>query len=375
MARTEPDRTLEQVASETRARRHRVDLRRFITDVVTTAGGIVDVKDEYLLHVALPAEVVEGFSLPEFGVLAFDYDAAKDAPAAEFVTFGSPVLDRFVALGLELGRVTREYARSSAVRVPPNLMGRIESRIGFNRSRRPVLRATSIEAYERAVFGFVVSYISDERFSESVAVAVDTTNLADDTDLLDESKGVTFSSEPQGFAAGLTAKGRPYSEVLQKALECLQARVRPRLATHQAEVRGFCEKELVTVLGFYERTLADLAAREEAAAAAGDPDKKARIHSKIEASQVERQRRIADIVSKYRVRAEARLDSVTLQVMPKVRALLEVRHKDSIYTQPVFYNLATNSVEPLTCPRCGRRFFSAYPAKDGMFVCSTEEAE
>jgi len=49
--------------------------------------------------------------------------------------------------------------------------------------------------------------------------------------------------------------------------------------------------------------------------------------------------------------AQARLDSVTLQVMPRVKALLEVEHKDTIYTQPVCYNLATDMVEALARPR------------------------
>lgn len=79
--------------------------------------------------------------------------------------------------------------------------------------------------------------------------------------------------------------------------------------------------------------------------------------------------------ARAQAQAQARLDSVTPQVMPRVKALLEVEHKDTIYTQPVYYNLATNGVEPLTCPRCGRRFFSAYPARDGLFVCRPEEAE
>lgn len=374
------------------AREERVDLRRFVTDLILAGGGIVDAPEEDILHVALPPELARRLALPEFAVLAFDSEAAKETPEAEFVTFGSPVLDRLVSLGTELGRVTREFAVVPSVRIPPNLMDRIEARIGFNRSKRPILRATSIETYERAVFRFVVSYIADERFVEPMTVAVDAATLADDTDLLDEAKGVYFSPEPlPGTRGAPDAPGPPkegeegkpglpvvgdhrpsYREVVAKALTYLQARVRPRLAFYQAEVRGYCEKELVKVLGYYERTLAELAARKDAAA--GDPEKAARLAAKLEASRLDRERRIADVVGKYKVTAKARLDSVILQVMPRVKALLEVEHKDTVYTQPVYYNLATNAVEPLACPRCGRRFFSAYPAPDGVFVCRPEEA-
>ncbi|NPV52985.1 MAG: hypothetical protein HPY71_05625 [Firmicutes bacterium] len=354
---------------------HRADLQRFVSDVIAAAGGVTETPSYALIHMALPEDLAGKFSLPEFAVLAFDYDVAKETPGAEFVTFGSPALDRFISLGSEIGRVTRKFAMGSAIRVPPNLMDRIESKVGFNRCRRPALKTTSIQAYERAVFQFVVSYISDEKFSDSLTVAIDSATLADDTGLLPETRGVFFGGDPQELSGVPVAERRPYGEVLNAALARLPERVRPGLAMYQADVSGFCQKELVKVLGFYEKTLADLAARGEAAAAAGDTEKKARIDAKIEASRLERQRRVSDVVNKYRMRVEARLDSVVLQVMPKVRALLDVRHKDRTYTQEVFYNLATSSVEPLTCPRCGRRFFSAYPAGDGSFVCRAEEAE
>ncbi len=358
-----------------------VDLRGFVTGLVAASGGIVEAPEDDVLHVALPGDIARKLSLPEFAVLAFDYDAARETPQAEFVTFGSPVLDRLTLLGIQLGRVTRQYAVVPSVRVPPNLMDRIEARIGFNRSRRPVLRTTAIEVYERAVFRFVVSYISDERFVEGLVLAVDTTTLADDTDLLDEAGAVYFSPQPpygaeDGVREGSPPAGvrrPPYGEVVRKAVAYLQARARQRLAAYQAEVRGYCEKELATVLGFYEKTMADLVIRRDAAT--DDPEKKARIEAKIDACRLDRERRISDVVGKYRMTAQARLDSAILQVMPRVRALLEVEHKDSIYTRLVFYNLATNAVEPLACPRCGRRFFSAYPARDGVFVCRPEEAE
>lgn len=105
-----------------------------------------------------------------------------------------------------------------------------------------------------------------------------------------------------------------------------------------------------------------------------DAEKQERLRAKADAARAERERRIADVLGKYQVAAAARLDSVVLNVMPKVRAVVEVQHKERVYTQDVFYNLATNAVEPLACPRCGKRFTVAYPAEDGVFVCSPDEA-
>ena len=285
----------------------RGDLQKFILDLVTITGGIVEVPSYALVNVALPGDIASKFPLPEFATLAFDYDVAKETPGAEFVTFGSPALDKFISLGSEVGRVIREFAMVSAIRVPQNLMDRIESKVGFNRCRRPALKTTTIQAYERVVFRFIVSYISDEKFSDSIAIAIDASTLADDTDLLNESKTVFWSDDPDMLfgsagsrpmaqvahkggdggeapyvrdASGRArdpvspnsaAKGniyiypgipmaerRPYKEILDAALARLQEMAKAKLATYQVEVSGFCQKELVKVLGFYEKTLEDL---------------------------------------------------------------------------------------------------------------------
>lgn len=350
----------------------RIDLERFSLELITALGGVVDRSGYARLDAMLPSEIAERAGLPEFVTLAFDREAARETPGAELVTFGSSALDKLVSLGVEVGRVVRRFALVSSVRVPANLMERIENTITFVRSRRPELRMTSIQAYESALFCFIVFYISDEKFSETVSIAVDSVTLGDDTPLLPELDAAFFSEDPGVLSGVQVAKGHSYREMLDTAAMLLGGYVKPGLTASQARVGRFCRDELVKMLRYYDRTLADLEGRLKAHA--DDPDRKARIEAKIESAKAERERRILDIIDKYRITVKARLDSVTLSVFPKVKALLDIQHKDRTYSVEVFYNLATNSVEPLVCPRCKGRFTVAYPAEDGKFVCRPEEA-
>lgn len=348
-----------------------MDLQRFVLELVAALGGIGDVKEYSLADVALPAEFSRRAGLPEFATLAFDSDVARETPGAELVTFGSHVLDAFVAYGRTVGRAVKRFAVTPSVRVPPNLLERLESRISFVRSRRPSVRSTTIEAHESASFRFIVTYTSDEKLSDSVTVAVDCGSLSDDTALLPEWNGVFFTDDPGLTPPVPLAARRPYEEVLRAAKARFAEMAKPQFDVYQRQAARFCREELVKVLRYYDSTLLSLTTREEGTE---DAQKRERLRVKTEVARTERERRIADVLNKYRVVAAARLDGVVFNVMPKVKAVLEVQHKDRAYTQEVFYNLAANVVEPLTCPRCGRRFTMAYPAEDGVFVCTPDEA-
>lgn len=348
-----------------------MDLRAFVTDLVETAGGAIDVRDDVVMDLVLPSDLAEQASLPEFVTITLDYDMVREVPGSEFVTFGSPTLDKLIRVGLQVGRVVKVYAVASAIRVPPNLMDRIESQVSFVRARRPSLRSTAIDLYEQVVFRFVVSYVSDEKFTDVATLGVDRHTLGDDTDLLPTMESAYFTDDMQMSPKLPHASCHPYREVVRAAIERLPARIQPQFARYQEQVSAFCRQELAKLLRYYHGTLEDLAARERNAQ---DPDRKARIGARIQASRAECERRITDVVDKYKMVAEARLDSIMVRVMPKVKARLEVQHMDRFHFQDVYYNLATNSVEPMVCPRCHKRFFVGYPSSDGTFVCSPDEA-
>lgn len=352
--------------SSIQASSRRIDLQRFAVAVIEALDGVADAREYGLLDVVLSQEVSRRAGVPEFASLAFDSDIAKDTPGAEFVTFGSHFLDKLIDLGMGVGQVVRRFAVVPGLRIPPNLMERIESRVGFTKCRRPARKSASIEACESAWFRFMLTYTSDETFSDSITVAVDSCTLGDDTPFMPGMRRVFFADEAALDPMIPETAKHPYREIFDAAVALLETHSKPQFARYQSQVTRFCRDELAKVLTYFESVSKELSARLEAAQ---DPEKKARLQAKVEAARRERERRISDVLNKYKVSARARLDSVVLSVVPKVRAVLEVQHKDRFYTQEVFFNLATNEVEPPTCPRCHGRFTSGYPADSGVFVC------
>ncbi len=339
------------------------DLKSYLVDLAAAVGGAVEESDGDVLDLALPEEVTAPAGLNDFFTVALSRDAADETDGAEYVTYGSAILDKLVGIGLNSGRILRLRAAvpSASMRVPPNLMQRIERDIGFQKCRRPSMESAAVQLHQQMVFTFVVSYVSDEKFTDDVMVAVDRHTLGDDTDLLDDQAKLYFADAGAGADEddNPQAPAHPYSEVAARAADILIERALPEYMNYQRQAALYCRQELAKLLGYYHETTEQLRSREVAAA---DEDRRARLAAKIQATLAEREHRSMDLIERYRVCASARLDSAAVRIMPKVRVRLQVQHMRETLRQDVFYNLASSSVEPIVCPICHARSATVYPA-------------
>ncbi|HBK59620.1 MAG TPA: hypothetical protein DDZ84_02355 [Firmicutes bacterium] len=354
------------------------DFKVYLMDLAAAAGGVADIADDDILDLALPQEVAARAGLAEFFTVALSRDAADETQGAEYVTYGSAILDSLVEMGLDTGRALRLHAAltSASMRVPPNLMQWIDSSIGFEKCRRPSMESTAIELHQQVVFTFVVSYVSDEKFTDDIMIAVDRHTLGDDTDLLDSQVNVYFADAGAGrvdaadnadAASAADAQTlahprpllHPHSEVAAVAAGILEESALPQHMGYQRQAALYCRQELSKLLRYYHETIGQLKSREESTT---DADRRRRLAAKIQATLAEKERRSVDLIERYRVHATARLDSAAVRIMPKVRARLQVQHMRETLHQDVFYNLASSSIEPIACPICHRRSAVMYPA-------------
>ncbi|MGI6132548.1 MAG: hypothetical protein ACOYES_11860, partial [Bacillota bacterium] len=338
------------------------DLKTYLEDLAVAVGGAIDAVEDDVLDLALPEEVSAPAGLPDFFRVALSRDAADETDGAEYVTYGSAILDKLMGIGLDTGRALRLRATlpTASMRVPPNLMQWIERSVGFQKCRRPSMESAVVELHQQVVFTFVVSYVSDEKFTDDLMVAVDRHTLGDDTDLLDDQINVYFTDagtdlddhdNPQALI-------HPYTEVAARAAAILAERALPQYVAYQRQAALYCRQELSKLLRYYHETAEQLRSREEAAA---DEDRRGRLAAKIQATLAEKEHRSVDLIERYRVYASARLDSAAVRIMPKVRARLQVQHMRETLHQDVFYNLASGSVEPIACPICHARSATMYP--------------
>lgn len=141
-----------------------MELQRFVTKVIEELGGVV-IPVEYALCKALvPDEYEEYFQGKTEAVLCFDFEVAQENPEAEFVTFGSHLLDKLIEITYKKTISSLRYGVVDRLSLS-NPMDKIKRFLGLERadveisSERPVMGMW-------AVFTFRVGYVSDERVEE-----------------------------------------------------------------------------------------------------------------------------------------------------------------------------------------------------------------
>ena len=86
-----------------------MNLQQFVTDAIETMGGITEPLEYALCLVLLPDEYAARFQGRTELTLAFDYEVAEEHEGAEFVTFGSRILDEIIDIAAGVPISTARY--------------------------------------------------------------------------------------------------------------------------------------------------------------------------------------------------------------------------------------------------------------------------
>ena len=77
-----------------------MELQGLIVNIIDAMGGVSEFNEYALAHVLLPESHKHRFNGRTELTLAFDYEVAEEHPEADFITFGSEVMETFLDLAL-----------------------------------------------------------------------------------------------------------------------------------------------------------------------------------------------------------------------------------------------------------------------------------
>lgn len=344
-----------------------INLQQFMVDLLEARGALLDFPAYALVEAILPRDLAQELEVGEHLLLAFDCEVAAETPGALLVTYGSPLFDRAVRAALATGRLTRRWATLQRCPPPPSLLERAERRLRFVRCRRPSLGDVDVVRAELLAFRFLVRYISDERREKVHEVVVDASYCKDVGEKGDKLRGVFFAPSSPEVEALLPAPHCGYAAAYSVAKAALPGAITGHLEAFRREMFELFQRDGRRVSAYYRATLADLAKRLERLPL--DDPRRERLAEKIAATQSDYAKRLDDVREKYRIRLEAKLDSLRIYMVPKVRFTLKLPHKDKTVFLTLYYNLALNEVEPPLCPSCGRFVDVIGVRDDGSLAC------
>jgi hypothetical protein len=305
-----------------------MDLQRYVTEVLEAAGALVQPVDYALCQVLVPDCCRDLFQGRDECLLAFDFETAQENPTADFVTFGSHLLDALL-------RLPRQMAISLVrhVIVDKLALASADERIARHLNiRRAGFKITS----ERAaldfwvMFMFRIAYLSDERVEQIRPVWIDLASgeclpQLDPAHLFHDDKALPAIPVMQTVEVG-AAFMTAWNHVRQAATEQAARYTRSK----------HLDRELIRITDYYE----DL--QEENQRLMGrkgiSAERSAELADKAKSLILERDRQIHEMRDKYEVKPQISLDHAVLYTVPTLEYTLVLTDKGRAGTIRLNYN-------------------------------------
>jgi len=358
------------------------DLHNFVLNFCRLSGGIVEPPAFGVYEVLWPEAVAARLGVGAFQRLSFDEEEQQgEADGLTVLSYGHPLIEEMTAAALSTPANTLLHI--NAVRLEKRGLAELARQTLrlANARLTPDPRQTEARALHHYVrFTFQAALITDEKHEQLVAVLMDAQNGYAVPELADPSGRAsgrshlgsasgrslehqaileaenTFKNLPVAPPRWLPAESDPLARrALEGLLERATGAARDALAdpierlTHRAT--RFLELDRARLTQYYDDIEADLTRRRDRA---GDESRRASLQDKLEAAQVERQAKLADVEAKYRLRVELQLLNVLVITVPKLTLQVEIGHRTARVTRTVVWNPLLHQIEPLLCDACGR---------------------
>lgn len=344
----------------------KAEIQDFVVAFFESIDALVEFSEYALAEVIVPDEYADIFDGRSFLKTAFDPEVAAENPDAEFVTYGSYLLDTITALTVEKGITTVRY-----IVVDRFETARIEEKLTRQFSMAGVTAIVPYETYIRnfsyALFNFKIVYLTDEREEvfDSVLVNLNTNSPAEK---LEERINIVSTSDKCQIICP-EVEVYPIDIAYRTACRMLRRRAETEFEDRQRENRLRLSEDLERINRYYDDLREELWERLEKEKVKEDEDGAATILRKIEANDLDRKRRIAELEDKYRLRIEIKLNSAVVYFQPKVVHHLFLRYKRGETPMDIVWNPILKEFEPPICKLCGEQLMSIELEHNGSVRC------
>jgi len=306
-----------------------LDLQQFVTEAIENLGGIVEPIDYALCDAILPERYCELFSGRTELRLAFNYEVAKENQDAEFVTFGSYLLDKLILVIHEQTKVYLQYAIVDHPHLE-NAQKKIEKYLNSGKTPCHVEIENECSLYGMyGLFVYECVFHTDEPFKENINIWVNMVNGRPEPEM--NNIFVMSAEKPQYQYPVLTPD-------MEKALAYTNSRAQSKAQQilDSMDCNKLLEKEVTRITDYYDELFSDNQKR--LSRKNTTPEQAKVILSKGEAIRSEKMRQICEINNKYHYSFETHLSRVIIYCIPVTRYDIQNGSHGESCRECVFYN-------------------------------------
>lgn len=314
-----------------------MQLQNFVTEVIEAMGGVVDPVEYALCEVLIPDAYKSYFQNKTELELAFDYEVAQENPNAEFVTFGSYILEQILSFANQKPVSSIRYAEVER-QTPGNPEKKINEFLQDDRVRINILDESSVMGVW-AVFQFQVTFISDEKEEGSEQVWVNLLTGETSEEMKQIQNSIMYVAEPlynYPIPSDLNIE-----EAYQTAYKHVDIQAEIMLESRKQDPQ--LEKDLDRIESYYRELRLENDKRMKRKGLS--EDKINEIAAKSNAIGIEMEKQMEEIRNKYTGQTDISLDHGILYFVPLVQYDIEVHYRSDHTEQTLYYNPITKQME------------------------------
>ena len=310
-----------------------MNLQSFVTSVFEAIGGIVLPVEYALCEVLIPEEYKSLFQDKSELLLAFDFEVAEENPAAEFVTFGSYILDQLLEIIKSKTISTVRYIIVDKLSLS-DPADKIKKYLNINRGSIEILEEQEILA-GFAALTFTTGYTVDERSEKHTEIWVDLLTGKVCEKMMECKSGIFYEEKPEGIY--------PVKDFvsLMSAFEAAFIKLKEIIEKTKNEYKDddLFTNDTKRIQEYYKDLHKDNLKRMQRKGISDEKIKE--LQSKEITLSLEKQRQLKEIKEKYSVSVDLSLDYGIVYFMPAILYKVKITADHNEEEKQFYYNKIT----------------------------------
>lgn len=310
-----------------------MQLQQFVTEIIEELGGIVELVEYALCTILIPQQYTSYFQNRSEIMLAFDFEVAQENPKAEFVTFGSYILEQLLSIVQELAVSTLRFVEVERLEVG-NPLKKITKFLKNESSRINIIEERPVLGVW-VVFQYQITNVSDEKIETSDQVWINVLTNELSSTMKKEQNRIIYKPEPL-YTYPISAQ-IDLSRPLELASKYVKLKAEQQ--NNHASKAVALEKDVTRITNYYTELLIE---NDKRASRSGlSEEKKKEIIAKSSVIELERDKQLQEIYNKYNGQTEINLDNGILYFIPLLEFTINIEFRGKIEMKNVYFNPIT----------------------------------
>lgn len=300
-------------------------------------GGIVIPIEYALCQALIPEEYKYLFQGKTELLLAFDFEVLEENEEAEFVTFGSYILDQLLYIIGMKTETTVRYVLLDKITLA-NAEMKIKKILNMDRGTLSI-EATQILQSGFVVYNFISGFTIEERTEERNEIWIDIANNRV-SEYMKHNRGRIFCGEQPDEIYPIT-KLTPIIKTFETAMENVKQWEMERVKEYKDD--SILENEIARIEEYYGELIKENQKKKNRKGITGEKIKE--LEGKEEMIVLEKERQLKEIANKFSVVTDTSLENCIVYLLPIIqyKIKLEIGHQEE--KKIIYYNSITKSFD------------------------------